>query len=278
LIKDTPVLLAPRGEFSSGAISIKSLKKKVFMATARIMKLYDNIVWHASTKVEKQDIVDNYSTFCSLSDQPNICVAQNFSFSPKATPKITDKQTNELNAVFVSRINTKKNLSFALKVLGQCKGKITYNIYGPIDPTNEWVDCLKLIESMPDNIKITYHGAVTPEQVPVIFSKSDIFFFPTRGENFGHVIVESLSVGCPVLLSDTTPWLDLDEKAAGWVIPLHEPNLFKEKLESLTRMDSKDFNKFKLGAMEYAKNILNDEATLDDNIQMFKKTCHSKSI
>jgi glycosyltransferase involved in cell wall biosynthesis len=45
-----------------------------------------------------------------------------------------------------------------------------------------------------------------PDDVPGTFAQYDLFAFPSRGENFGHVVLESLSVGTPVLVSDRTPW------------------------------------------------------------------------
>jgi hypothetical protein len=38
----------------------------------------------------------------------------------------------------------------------------------------------------------------------------DLFLFPTLGENYGHVISEALASGCPVVISDQTPWRNLE--------------------------------------------------------------------
>ena len=54
------------------------------------------------------------------------------------------------------------------------------------------------------------------------------FFFPTLGENYGHVIYEALDSGCPVLISDQTPWRGLSEVGAGWDLPLDKPDLFRQ--------------------------------------------------
>ena len=47
---------------------------------------------------------------------------------------------------------------------------------------------------------VSYLGAVLPENVQGILSKYDLFVLPTRGENYGHVILESLATGTPVLM------------------------------------------------------------------------------
>ena len=46
------------------------------------------------------------------------------------------------------------------------------------------------------------------------------FILPTLGENFGHVFIEALAAGCPLIISNRTPWLELEKKGIGWDIPL----------------------------------------------------------
>ena len=49
--------------------------------------------------------------------------------------------------------------------------------------------CKKLMNNLPKNIKTTFEGQVQHDKVQNYFSKYDLFIFPTRGENFGHVIL-----------------------------------------------------------------------------------------
>ena len=55
--------------------------------------------------------------------------------------------------------------------------------------------------------------------VSQIFERHRVFLFPTMGENFGHVVPESLTAGCPVVTTDATPWQDLEDKGVGAVRP-----------------------------------------------------------
>jgi glycosyltransferase involved in cell wall biosynthesis len=75
---------------------------------------------------------------------------------------------------------------------------------------------------------------------------------PTRNENFGYVILEALLAGCPVILSDQTPWRDLDEKQAGWVIPLGDEAGFVRALDAAIQMDAGDFHRRSTAAYQYA--------------------------
>jgi len=55
----------------------------------------------------------------------------------------------------------------------------------------------------------------TPDASKDIFSQATAFVFPTLVENFGHVIAETLSVGCPVSVTANTPWTELIQSGAG---------------------------------------------------------------
>ncbi len=56
LIPDRRLVIAPRGEFSPGALGLKSFKKRAYMTVAKALGLYKDIVWHASSKHEEVDI------------------------------------------------------------------------------------------------------------------------------------------------------------------------------------------------------------------------------
>ena len=65
------------------------------------------------------------------------------------------------------------------------------------------------------------------------FSGYDAFLFPTFSENYGHVIVEALSVGTLVIISDRTPWNDVEESGVGWAIALDNTIKFKEVINQV---------------------------------------------
>jgi hypothetical protein len=54
MFADIPLILAPCGEFSRGALSVRPLKKKIFLQYAKTVGLYENIVWKASFEEEKE--------------------------------------------------------------------------------------------------------------------------------------------------------------------------------------------------------------------------------
>ena len=54
------IILAPRGELSTGALTLKRSKKRIYIALFRLFKLHSAITWHASTSLEQADIESRF--------------------------------------------------------------------------------------------------------------------------------------------------------------------------------------------------------------------------
>lgn len=98
-----------------------------------------------------------------------------------------------------------KNLLYALELLSMVSKRVSFDIYGPIEDENYWHKCQRKIKQMPDNMNVSYKGVLVPYDVQKVFGKYDFFLFPAFGENYGHVIAESLLAGTFVITSDQTP-------------------------------------------------------------------------
>jgi len=267
-----PLILAPRGEFSAGALHIKSWKKKPFIQLAKICGIFSGINWHASTEEEASDIRRSFP----MKDGRvyiacNIATADNFLQDMHPTFEETDSGLLEpaLRVCFLSRIAAMKNLDYALEVFAHVQSSIDFKIYGPKEDPAYWEKCHTLIERLPSNIKVTYCGSVDHSNVKKIIGANDIFFVPSRGENFGHVFMESLSAGVPILVSDQTPWRDLENKGLGWDIPLNQPKSFVDVIEKVAQLSSKDRVKMKLNCINFARNKAEDPFAIELNRHLF---------
>lgn len=182
-----------------------------------------------------------------------------------------NKRVGSVIFCFLSRISPMKNLDLAIGLLDGLKGDVQYHIFGPIEDKTYWNQCKKRIETMASNINIEYKGEVPHEQVEQVFSQCDFFLFPTRGENYGHVIIESLLAGCPVIISDQTPWRNLEASGVGWDLPLEGPDAFREVLQKCVFMDADEYAKHSTLAKEYAVNRCMDSEVLAQNRSLFRK-------
>jgi glycosyltransferase involved in cell wall biosynthesis len=251
LIPMRPVLIAPRGEFSKGAIKIKSSKKRLYISFANWVGLNKQLRWHASSEYEALDIQRE------INDRAlDIRIAGNIigaSLSNTPRPPIREKSPGHLNIIYLGRITRKKNLEYALKILATVKGQIRFNIYGPMEDKKYWLECEYLASHLSQDIKAGYCGALHPDRIGQIFSEHHVFLFPTLGENFGHVIIEALAAGCPVIISDQTMWRNLKEKKAGWDLPLSDIEGFRDALRKCIMMDTTEYSIWSNSAIEYAR-------------------------
>jgi glycosyltransferase involved in cell wall biosynthesis len=200
------VILAPRGELTPNSVKLKPRKKALFIYLARLIRLHSNIVWQASSGIEKEDILRFNFVGAHVLVAPDLVTIS--SLSSQKFPVLNTSLSDEvLRIIFVSRLVPKKNLLFLLRVLSRAKHPIHLGILGPMQDPEYWSKCSSIINSLPNFISVELHGPVPSDVVSSVLRTYDVFFFPTLSENFGHVIFESLSVGTCVVVSDNTPWI-----------------------------------------------------------------------
>lgn len=243
------MIISPRGELGSGALVIKSKRKKIYIAIFKKLFL-KSVEFLAASDSEKNEIQ------IALGKKAKTMVLSNLTTHVQANELTNLKIENNIHIVFLSRISRKKNLLGAIEILSQVKGSMHFDIIGPIEDEPYWNECQMAIKKLPVNIQANYRGSCDPDNVTNTLKSYDLFFLPSWNENYGHVIVESLAVGCPVLLSDQTPWHDLKNNDAGWEYALCTPELFAEKIDQLITLNNAQYNQYKNAALQYyLKNI-----------------------
>jgi glycosyltransferase involved in cell wall biosynthesis len=254
--KKVKVVLAPRGELATSALAQKPLKKRVFVSLIKALGTHRNVVWQASSSMEARDIQRVWGDKVEVqiaSDLPPKGLSDKVLVKRGSNPR-SEKRESELRVVFLSRIARIKNLHWALERLAFLKGEVRFDIWGPIADLEYWKLCQKVAESLPPNVQVEYKGVVEADKVSDVLSKYDLFFLPTLGENFGHAIIEALSSGCPVLISDQTPWKDLD-RAGSEALPLNDAELFSSRLQRWVDMDAKSWSQRSQQARTFAQSF-----------------------
>jgi len=271
-----PVLLTPRGEFSPGALGIKPAKKIVYRAAAKLLGLYDRLLWQATAAREKQEILDAAPAW--KVDPDSIYVAHNICEIARSTVPHPEKQAGEVRLAFISRINTKKNLDFILDLLRDVRGNVQLNIYGPIADRDlaYWEKCKALLSSLPGNIHAAYKGSLDHSDVPRVLHEHHFFVLPTLGENYCHAAVESFVNGTPVVMSDETPWVDLDAEHAGFDIPLSDRKGWVNALQRCVDMDRQAYALYLNGTLEYSRRFAQEDATRQ-HLAMFQAAIETRS-
>lgn len=246
------VLLAPRGELNTGAFK-KKYKKIPYLYFLKIKKLLRGVYFQATSDDEIVSIIENLGI-----SKKKIFKLENISKNNYvSTNKI--KNSGEARFIFVSRIVPKKNLKSALTYFKSINGNVIFDIYGPIEDKNYWNTCLNIIKDLPKNITIKYKGVVEHDKIVSTFSKYDAFLFPTFSENYGHVIAEAILAGCIPIISDQTPWNDINDFKAGWAIDLNYDVGFQTAITEIVNCNDHDIKYMKKNLEIYAKNKINLE-------------------
>lgn len=262
--KDKKVIIAARGMFSEGSMNIKKTKKQFFLRAVKVLKLFDNVLFHATTESEKQEI----RNMCG--DKMQVRTAANLpNKTPPGSLSKREKTTALLRLVNVARVAPEKNLLYALNVLKQVKTNVEFDFYGPIYDMQYWAECKLALDELPGNVKANYKGSIESDKVGEMLKKYHFMFMPTTGENFGHIILQALSAGCPVIISDQTPWKQLSNKQIGWDLPLEKMSDFAEVIDYCSNMGQSDFDRLSKASFDHAFGYANNSELVEQNRHLF---------
>lgn len=251
MLPESPVILAPRGEFSPGALRLKKTKKSLYIGLAARLGLYDDLRWQVTSSKEEDEVCARWGQKIKLHIAPDLpLVSKDFKDQTRLV-----KETGHVRFAFISRITRKKNLAWALSILRGLSGNIVFDVYGPPEDRNYWRECEQRILELPKNISVKYYGPIPNNEVRSTFQNYHFFVFPTLGESFGHAIFDALAVGCPVIVSNTTPWQDLSQQGAGWSLPLRIEEVWEQVLQDCVDMDNNVYASMSRQARECAMNF-----------------------
>jgi glycosyltransferase involved in cell wall biosynthesis len=242
------LILAPSGMLMESAMAHKTLKKRLFIFSFKLLGFHKSLIFHATDQLETDSILKYFGSNTTI---------QNISLFP---PKIAlhnnkiEKQKGSLSMVYISRIHpVKKNLAYLLNCLKEVESNVSLSIVGPIEDPDYWVNCQDIIAGLPNNVSADYLGVINNAAVIGFIQQHHLFCLPTTGENYGYVIIEALAAGRPVLISDQTPWKNLSQHSAGWDLPLDDPEAYITTIEKVAAMDQGEFNPLCENALNYAK-------------------------
>jgi glycosyltransferase involved in cell wall biosynthesis len=271
LVPPRPLIVAPRGELGERALKLKHRRKCAYLILAKALGLYDGVVWAASSMFERDDVRRILGPPRSAGMQLDIRIVPNI-VSPieNYTSPESAKQAGKARIAFLSRIDRKKNLDGALRMLQAASGDVRFDVYGPTGDVRYLEECRRIAQSLPANVQVRFLGELPASAVARTLREYDLFLLPTLNENFGHVIIEALGVGCPVLISDQTAWRGLEEKGAGWDVPLDEPDEFVRILTRVVAMDANESERWRRGAWSYAAHSIDDQNAVEVNRALFE--------
>lgn len=234
--KNIPLLLAPRGELNKNALSMKKCKKKAYILMLKAFKKLSDVYFQATSDEERNNIIQTLK-----SNEDKVFLLPNVPALPIQKENLKKKPGN-LKICFVGRIVENKNLLIALNAVVLANSNVEFDIFGPIEDKDYYEKCQQIIVKAPSNVIIQYRGAVSPAKMRNIYSEYDCLISPTRFENYGQAIVEAMLNDVPVIISKgTTPWDDIEEKGAGFVVPIEDVKAYVSIIDALAEMDNPQY-------------------------------------
>lgn len=261
--KNVKVIIAPRGEFYPERFQVGKLKKTVYGKVFQFSGLLKDVYFQGTGTEECMQ----EKVFLGIPDD-HLLNIQNISLPDEGLHSRLEKKPNELKLVYIARIHPTKNTLKAIEWLEGLSGNIQYDIYGSIENETYWKQCQDAAARLPQNITVRYMGVIDHEQVTSTISKYHVYYMPTTGENFGHSIVEAMLMGRLVVISDQTPWTDVNGNG-GYAISLNDKKSFFSVLNELVEMNEDQYSVLSKQIKKYIKGKLNVDEIIHQYIEAF---------
>jgi len=249
-LKKIKSIIAPRGSLYFKTGEVGSLKKKLFCWALRLVS--SKYVWAHSTSGSETLTVNEKLSGMKVIELPNGVV------SP-STSEIRPRQAhNKFQLLFVGRLHPKKQVEVAIESLVYLKRDHTLWIAGEGCSTyTQHLEnlCVKLGVSS----RVSFLGFVDGKEKEELYANSGVLLLPSKHENFGNVVLESLAFGTPVVASVTTPWSVLEKAGCGECVPTNA----KDFASAVRRLVGEGYERKRVAAknlaMEYDWHIIGDK-------------------
>ncbi len=259
-------IVAVRGMLAAGPMRQGAFKKRAFLAAMKALGCFKGVEFQATNDEEVEDI------HRWIGRDVKIHLVQNLARKvTSGAPSAIGKIPGMLKLVSLARIAEEKNTLFAIERLADLQGKVHFDLYGTVYDEAYFAHCKAAIARLPEGIEVVWHGQLPNEEGVQVLTDSHALFMPSVGENFGHTMLESLSVGRPLVISDRTPWKQLEGSGAGWDIPLEAPDRFTDVLQLLVDMDQATYDRLIKGAYALGSRYLNDPVPVELTFAMFQR-------
>jgi glycosyltransferase involved in cell wall biosynthesis len=260
------VIVSARGMLNPQAFSVKARKKIIYLKLARLLNIYSGVIFHATNTDEAVCIKNRIGKTKIVHIAPNLPRKQDLKL------KTLSKKNSPVKFVNIARISIEKGTLRMLSGLEGVEQSLILDLYGPIYDKQYWVKCKEVISRLPKHIKVSYKGVLESESILSALTKYDFFVLLSEGENFGHAILEALSVGLPVIISDQTPWRDLEAKLLGWDINANEKLNIVNAYTDAINMSNSDYKKWSQATHEYATLYIDNPDLVQKNKKLFTIT------
>ncbi len=228
-------IISPRGMFSNYSFQHnRNPLKKGFLFEWVTKKVLKKQVFHCTAPSEAIEIKALFGHDVKYFTLPNLLKF------PNITTQERNRQNNKdlLDLLFISRIDKKKGIELLLrsfKLIIDSGVIAELNIVGTGDK-NYISSLVHLTKELKIDHYINWKGNVEWRKKFYDIINSDLLILPSHNENFANVILETLYVGRPVIVSKHVGLSDyVNENNFGWVVELNEVQIAESIMDYVNR-------------------------------------------
>jgi glycosyltransferase involved in cell wall biosynthesis len=230
--KKVPVLVSPRGTLSPYSFQNKNGIIKSAIHHLLTKPLFKRCHIHATSKRE-EDAVRSLVRFKSIT------TLYNFVKLPTEQAQAQQRTTQPVRLIFLSRIEEKKGLDILLHALPLLTVPYQLTIAG--HGREAYVERLKTLTGdlgIADHI--CWKGFIQEEKFRLL-QQHDLLILPSHDENFGNVVIESLGVGTPVLISEEVGLAAyINDQELGWLCQITPASIAENIIQIAKQSDERN--------------------------------------
>lgn len=222
-------IVSPRGMLTQYTLGNRNGKIKKLMHRLIGKPLLAKCHIHATSLQEQHDVA-------AVTPYKSCTVIPNFVALPTTT--VTQhRNTTQFNMLFLARIEEKKGLDILFEALAQLS--IPYHLRIAGTGSESYISKLKTLATQLNiNKNITWLGHVSNTEKFKLLAQQQLMVLTSANENFANVVIESLAVGTPVLVSNKVGLSNyIEDKNLGWVVNL-QPTEIAASITSIYNNDS----------------------------------------
>lgn len=221
------LVTSPRGTLSAYALG-RSRRAKWLLWPLQRRALARADMLHATSEVELQEIR-------AQGFKAPVVLLPNGIDLPALPPTRSTQQAESRTLLYLGRIHPIKGLDRLLQAWTQVQTR--HPQWRLLVAGRGETAHVQEVKAMAEKLavqRVEFPGPLYGDAKAAAYFQADLFVLPTHSENFGMVVAEALSHGCPAVVSRGAPWPGLVAEGCGWWVDNSVPTLVAALTEAMS--------------------------------------------